>query len=185
VAEKAVMSGIATVTRKPPAPGRETQDLLERAVQGGEDCRSGIRALVADPERGEIYRERLGSSAGWLKQSLIERAGGENVLAQESIREKLDAVQADLEGPNPTAIERLLAERASLCWFLVHWSEHASVNAGSQAIAQADYSQRKIDRAHARFLSAVRTLAQVRKLAVPTLRLHIARHQVNGSEGRP
>jgi hypothetical protein len=32
---------------------------------------------------------------------------------------------------------------------------------------------------HARFLSAVRTLAQVRKLAVPALQVNIAKNQVN------
>jgi hypothetical protein len=42
-----------------------------------------------------------------------------------------------------------------------------------------NYHQRKIDRAHARLLSAVRTLAQVRKLAVPALQLNIAKKQVN------
>ena len=46
-------------------------------------------------------------------------------------------------------------------------------------LAQADFQYRKIDRAHARFLSAVRTLAQVRKLGLPTLQVNIGANQVN------
>lgn len=90
-----------------------------------------------------------------------------------------------MEGPNPTPLERLLAERASLCWFIVHWYENAYANANGWSIAQADLQHRKIDKAHARFLSALLTLARVRKLALPTLQFNIAKNQVNVAEVRP
>ena len=89
-----------------------------------------------------------------------------------------------MEGPNPTPIERMLAERASLCWFIVNSYETAYANASGWNISQADLQHRKIDKAHARFLSALRTLAQVRKLALPTLQVNIARNQVNVAETR-
>jgi hypothetical protein len=100
-------------------------------------------------------------------------------MAQEAIRQELDRIRSELEGPNPTPIERLLAERASLCWALVNWHENSIEGVERMSIAQAHFNQRRIDRAHARFLSAVRTLAQVRKLALPTLHLNIAKNQVN------
>jgi hypothetical protein len=49
-------------------------------------------------------------------------------------------------------------------------------------ISQADLQHRKIDNAHARFRSSLRTLAQVRKLALPTFQVNIARNQVNMAE---
>jgi hypothetical protein len=52
------------------------------------------------------------------------------------------------------------------------------------SIAQANFHLGRIDKAHARFLSAVKTLAQVRKLALPTLQVNIARNQVNVAETR-
>jgi hypothetical protein len=36
-----------------------------------------------------------------------------------------------------------------------------------------------------RFLSAIRTLAQVRKLALPTLQVNIGQNQVNVAESKP
>jgi hypothetical protein len=52
-------------------------------------------------------------------------------------------------------------------------------------IGQADYQQRRIDRAHRRFLSAVETLARVRKLAVPMLQVNVAKNQqINMAEGQ-
>jgi hypothetical protein len=90
-----------------------------------------------------------------------------------------------LEGPNPTPIERLLAERASICWFIVNRYESAYVNSKEWTIAQADFQHRKIDKAHARFLSSLLTLARVRKLALPTLQVNIGQNQVNFAETRP
>jgi hypothetical protein len=56
------------------------------------------------------------------------------------------------------------------------------MGAEDRGIREAGRKQRKIDEAHARFLSPPRTLARVRKLAVPALQLNLARNQVNVAE---
>jgi hypothetical protein len=171
---------------EPPAPRQDIGELLKRASKGDESCLSKVRALLADHDSGPGWLESFGSSAEWLRQSIIRRAANGHLLAQEAIGQKLDAVRAALEGPNPTPMEQLLAERASLCWFIVHWYEDSFVEGiDDMSIRQAVFHQGRIDKAHARFLSAIRTLAQVRKLALPTLQLNIARNQVNVSETRP
>ena len=162
--------------RKPPAPGKETTELVKRAASGDKSCLPAIRELLADGDRGESYRDAFGSSASWFRQSIIKKAAGDNLIIQDAIEQKLDQIQSELEGPNPTPIERLLAERAALCWYTVHSYEMAYANASGWNISQADLQHRKIDKAHARFLSAIRTLAQVRKLAFPTLQVNIAKN---------
>jgi hypothetical protein len=161
------------------APKRCSKDLYKRAANGDESCRFEIQDLFADRETGDFHRENNGSPAGWLRHKLIEKVAGKNILIQEATTHKLAKLQADLEGPDPTPIERLLAERASLCWFIVHLYENANANASDWSIVQADFQQRKIDKAHARFLSSLQTLARVRKLALPTLQVNIAKNQVN------
>jgi hypothetical protein len=47
------------------------------------------------------------------------------------------------------------------------------------SLRQANCYQRRIDAAHARFLSAVKTLATIRKLALPALQVNIGKNQVN------
>jgi hypothetical protein len=174
----------AVAERKPSAPTKDIDTLLKRAGEGDRGCLSEVWALLAHPDDGPDYRKGFGSSAEWLRQSIIRKSAGKNVLGQEAIDQELDRIRSELEGPNPTPIERLLAERASLCWFIVHWYENAYANASGWNISQADLQHRKIDKAHARFLSAVRTLAQVRKLALPTLQVNIATNQVNVAETR-
>jgi hypothetical protein len=46
-------------------------------------------------------------------------------------------------------------------------------------MTQGDYHQRRMDRAHRRYLSAIKTLATVRKLAVPVFQVNIAQKQMN------
>ena len=161
------------------------QRFLKKAAKGDESCLPQVRALLSDPERGEAMTTYCGSSAEWVRKTIAMKASGGNLLVREAIEKKLDMVRAELEGPNPTPIERLLAERASICWFVVNWYENQYASADSLSFMQADYAQRRIHRAHQRFLSAVESLARVRKMALPSLMVNIAKNQqVNVGENR-
>jgi hypothetical protein len=169
---------------KPPGLGPDLKSLFDRAKRGDESCLPEVRALFANGSRGKAWRQANGSPAEWVRRHLAESACGKNVLIKEAIEQEMDDLQADLAGPNPTPIEKLLAERASICWFIVYRYEGTYATSKGWSIGSTDLQQRKIDKAHARFLSALRTLAQVRKLAVPAIQLNIAKNQVNvaGSE---
>jgi hypothetical protein len=172
MAETEVMSG-------------NVRELLKRACQGDESCRQAVRALFADDDRGRPYLEGLGSSAEWLIRTIIRKAAGDNIASQEAIRRMIESVRAELAGPNPSPMERLLAERVALCWWLVNWYENSVQDCDRMSIAQANFFQARIDKAHSRFLKAIKTLAQVRKLALPALQVNIARNQLNVTETRP
>src|SRR5262249_18867390 len=119
MAEEATMSEVATQAPTPPigskrksiASASETKKLSKRAAAGDQSCLLEVRALLADGDRGNAYREALGSSAYWFRRSIIRKAAGENLLAREAIDQKLDSIRSELGGPNPTPMERLLAER--------------------------------------------------------------------------
>jgi hypothetical protein len=172
---------------KPPAPtapasGKETRELVNAIIKGDDSRLAEFRALLDDPKRGEYWTNCVGSPIAWLRRALIERAAGKRQGLQEAIERKLDAVQVELAGPNPTPLESLLAERAAFCWFIVNRYEQEYVSAKDWSLSMAEFQHRKIDKAHARYLSALRTLAQVRKLAVPALQVNIGTNQVNVAE---
>jgi hypothetical protein len=111
---------------------------------------------------------------------MIDHAAGKHLAIKEAMHRKLSAIRAELAGPDPSPIERFLAERAALCWFSVNQYEASySQQRGELSLAQGEAQQRRIDRAHHRFLTAVRTLAQVRKLALPALQVNFGTNQVN------
>lgn len=164
----------------PPAPrGTERlNDLVRRAAKGDESTLPEIRALL-DSEKGDRLIEVLGGDmARNAERAMVEGSLGKNLAAREALHRKLAALRAELTGPDPTPIERLLAERAALCWLTVNGYEAAYAQRGGDlTIAQAEFQQRRIDRAHKRYLTALRTLATMRKLAIPALQVNIARNQ--------
>jgi hypothetical protein len=91
---------------------------------------------------------------------------------------KMAQLRAELCGASPTALERLLADRAVLCWFQVHQFELIYASKDALTLTLAQHYQKCIDRAHRRYLSSLKARAEVRKLSV-TVQLNIARKQVN------
>jgi hypothetical protein len=125
--------------------------------------------------------ERLGGNLAWQAEySLVRAALGEDLVAREALTRKLELLRAELNGPASTPLERLLVDRVVACWLQLH---HADIvlaqREGKLTLAQGEYHQRTRDRAHKRYLSSIKALALVRKLAVPVLQLNIAKKQVN------
>jgi hypothetical protein len=171
------------VAASAPAENLDPATLLRRASKGDEDCLPQLRKLLAEGPRGIV--EAYGSPAQWCRDQLVQKAAGNNLAIQEASERKLKALVAELAGPDPTPIERLLAERAAVCWWLVHEYERRYAAESSMPIIRADYQQRRLDRAHRRFLTALKTLATVRRLALPSLQVNIAgMQQVNNGESR-
>ena len=73
----------------------------------------------------------------------------------------------------------MLAERIAACWLHVYHLERIYASKDGMTLDLAAHYHRCIDRAHKRYLSAIKTLAVVRKLALPVLQVNIAKKQVN------
>jgi hypothetical protein len=158
-----------------PTDPKELHRFLERAQSGDETTLPALRELLKDPAALEL----CGNMAALAERSLIRRAAGKDLTASEGIRLKLDALRAELGGPSPTPLERLLVERIVLCWLHLHHLEASHAGKESMTLQMGAYYQRSLSAAQKRYLSAIKTLAVVRKLALPVLQVNIARRQVN------
>ena len=121
----------------------------------------------------------------WVVVELIAWAATKDADEKTKARltDDLCELADELAGPTPSPAERVLAETAATSWFSfrTHEAHYAvtSTSKGGMSLAQSEHAQRRIDRAHRRFLSTVKTLAAVRRLAVPTVQINVARQQVN------
>jgi hypothetical protein len=120
----------------------------------------------------------------WATARLIDWAAGKegNETTKAALSADITEVDAELAGPTPSAVERVLADAAATCWFAfrLHEAQYAgAVTADGMSLAQSEHAQRRMDRAHRRFLNTVKTLATVRRLALPALQINVARQQVN------
>jgi hypothetical protein len=50
---------------------------------------------------------------------------------------------------------------------------------GKHTLAQGNYYQKRLDRTHRNHLSAIRTLAQIRKMGPAAVQINIAEQQIN------
>jgi hypothetical protein len=106
----------------------------------------------------------------WAANSIAaEAGGGKKKAATLRLAKELRAFAAEIAGPHPTAIERTLSETAALAWLAARFLEVGDFTAEERSISQALCAMRRVDAAHRRYLTALRTLATVRKLAVPAL----------------
>jgi hypothetical protein len=75
----------------------------------------------------------------------------------------------ELAGLRPSPIESAIAWTAALAWGALRAAEFRAFVAQGRTARQAEYDQSQIHHASRRYLSALKTLAQVRKLAGPSV----------------
>jgi hypothetical protein len=111
-------------------------------------------------------------------RSWAELLGGDDPLSVEAVRRKAEQFRAELEGDNPTPLERLLAGQVISGWLEMSHAQIKLADPGGSTLGQAGFNLRRAEQAHKRYLAAVKTLATVRQLLprgllpVSHLRIH-------------
>ena len=156
-----------SVETLPAKSGQPASELAER-YQGGEaEAREEIRAFIDKAEAGD--RQAAAQVAKMIQaiprpadiiapdiakvveERLIRRSYGKDAHASmEAVRYRLASLRQELAGPSPSAVERLLAERAALCWLDCYFADYLAIESKDQSFRQADYNARERDRAHRR-----------------------------------
>jgi hypothetical protein len=114
-----------------------------------------------------------GDFAQQLQNRILEQAAGKSLMFREAWRSQLEVPRQELAGLNPSPVEKLLVDRIVLMWLQLHDAELRFEQATDMTIVQADYRLRRIDGLSRRYLAALRSLAQVRKLALPAVKVRL------------
>jgi hypothetical protein len=155
-------------------------DLFKKAEKGNEKAVPEIRKIL---QESPDLAWRFMDFATLAERRFIENLTKDKDLAsRETMEFQLAAMREEVAGENPSPLERLLAERIVLTWLQIQLFEglYASSMFKSMTSAQGSYYQKRLDHAHRRHLSAIRTLAQIRKLG-PAVQINIAEKQINTS----
>jgi hypothetical protein len=146
--------------------------LLTRAIDGDEDAQGKLIRFMERPELNpELNRKIInlfGDMRNYAESTVILAAAGDNEMVQKAIRKKVDQL-----------IDRLLAQRAAFCWLVLWRYETSLAQAKDLSSKREEFHHKRIDAAHRRYLSSLRTLAQIRKLALPAVQVNIGGNQVN------
>jgi hypothetical protein len=158
------MSTTTDETRPLPVLQEELALVVQRAQKGDMGTLPTLRAFLdAHPE---VWRE-VGDLARHAALCAVPPSSARDLLLRESVARKLEEHRAELEGDQPTKVERLLVERILLDWVQVHYADVAAAEARDKdggGSPLSVYAQRRLDSAHKRYLRGLRQLAAVQRL---------------------
>ncbi len=127
--------------------------------------------------------------------SLVELVGcPSRPVGQALIKNEYAAKVKEVAGAAPTPLETLLAERVVVCRMqITHYEREyaarlkkASLAGEGISFTSSDHHQKRMDRLQKQYLSAIKTLAQVRRLQLPMqVQVNIAEKQINLAGGNP
>jgi hypothetical protein len=153
------------------------RDLLKQTEKGDEKAVPAIREILDVTPDLAWHSRNVGKMAERL---LINEMTGEDVLAKEMMKHQLELMRSEIVGEDPSPLELLLAERIVATWLQVQLFESLyATNLGKHTLAQGNYYQKRLDRTHRNHLSAIRTLAQIRKMGPAAVQINIAEKQIN------
>jgi len=159
-------------------------EVIDRAEQGDRSVLPRLREIL---EHYPDIADELGDLTKMARFALRSRCRSDGLLLGEALEAREASLSAEIAGPNPTILERLLSDQVVLCWQHLRYLEIKYGQAQSYTLREGEYFERCLDRAQRRYLSAIKTLAQVRKLGLPALQVNIAAEggkQVNLVQGR-
>jgi hypothetical protein len=105
-------------------------------------------------------RATLSCRSGW--------AAGNNEVSAEALWRQLSDRTLALSGPSPSMLEHLLVGRVVSCWLQLHYWDLLAAQSNESTLRHRECLQRSQERAQRRYLSAIRHLATVRRLQLPT-----------------
>lgn len=162
----------------------DLRDLSGRAEDGDKEARRELRKVLKESTPEVIAEVTDLAREAERRMSKAQAAG--DVLMQEALPMRLEAMRREIAGENLSALELLLSERIAALWALV---EHVDTLWAVQLDASEENKPHRMrfspglyswltrwqQQVHNRYLSSIRELARVRKLQsnTPAVQLNI------------
>jgi hypothetical protein len=161
-------------SRDPAALQAMLSNLVAQANTGDRQALTELRHFM---DRHPEIEESVGDLARMAESAWLDLLVGQNKLARESVQRLLVKLKRDLAGQHPTDLEKLLVDDIGICYLAKRQAEIAAAGSGG-SLTQAAIRFRRAESAQRRFLSAVKTLTNLRALVpeglapLNPLRLH-------------
>jgi hypothetical protein len=163
---------------------RKLTKLLDKAQAGDQKALDEIRPIL---DKADLWKT-IGDLGRRVQQAWLEALTGRGKLAREAFERRADGLRGELLASGDSPLERLLVDRIVLTWLQVAQADNACAamlnSDDGYSYRSAAFLQDRQDRANARHLKAIKTLASVRRLLVPAVQVNIAKQQII-SQGGP
>lgn len=149
------------------------KEIMRRAQEGDAAVVPALRKLLREDDDELI-------DAGHLARMALARAATRegDLLTREIYMAQMERDAEELAGPNPSPLEKVLAERVAISRFRCYYYEClCAMGLRKDTLNVDDHKHKRLARAQRDFLSACRALAQVRKLELPFVQVNVADKQ--------
>jgi hypothetical protein len=148
--------------------------VVARANAGDRAALAELRAVL---DRHPDAQQAAGDLARLAEAAWLDLVAAGNALAREALQRELARLKADLAGPHPTGLERLLVADVCVSYLAKRQAEIAAASPAGGSLPQAAFRLRRVESAQRRFLTAVKVLTKLRALVpeglAPRSALHI------------
>lgn len=164
--------------KKPPiTPLQATVELARRGVT---EVVPRLRKLLDEHPELVGHYDDLARRAQYAWLQLF----GKDLLAQEGTARQLDALRHDLAESRASPLEKLVIQRIAACWLqTVYFDAREAVGQEVETGDMAAFRLKRQAQAHQQFLSAVKALADLRKVAPPPVLIQISAEAPEAESG--
>jgi hypothetical protein len=134
--------------------------------------------MKTDPTWGEAVAQ----STSTLRTKWLHYLAPEDGFTHEVVAAKARTLKRELTSNRPTILESLLAERIVICQIALERAEAEYMQKSQQegTFKRALFYEHLMDRAHRRYIHAIKALADIQRLQLPVVaQLNVAVNQVN------
>ena len=149
------------------------REIMKRAELGDTSVVPALRTMLREDD-DELL------DAGHLARMALARAASKegDLLTREIYIRQMEKDAEELAGPNPSPLEKVLAERVAISRFRCYYYECLCAMGLRKDTLNVDaHKHKRLAAAQRDFLSACRALAQVRKLELPFVQVNVAERQ--------
>jgi hypothetical protein len=138
------------------------QDLVRSIAQGSTWAPAALQKWMARHPDVARSLSQLGDLCAASEEAWVRALAGDNPLDQLAVRDQVAAMKAELLGPNPSTLDKILASNV----VVAHMAHQGAVTSAArpaphQAVAAA--RDRRVESTSRRFLTALKMLAVIRQ----------------------
>ena len=149
--------------------GAEAPELVEIRTAmglgegGGSTARTRLQELL---DATGLWRV-LGDLAAHAEMSWLKHVAARDPAMREMMARKVEEMKAELGGPAPSPLERLLVDRIAATWLMVHHADIEVARVGDGDLRRSGPARKRQAHAHRLYNAALVALATVRRLLPP------------------
>jgi hypothetical protein len=145
------------------------KQIIDAAITGDTAYLEQFKQIIKTHGNEVLARTNFSKT---IRSLYLEAAFPTNLAGRTALELKVKDMQQELEGPNPSPLEKLLVERVIVTWLNLFYAEcqrGAYLKRKEWEFSGAIVRDRRVERAQALHLKAIKALAQIRRLQIPVL----------------